>query len=221
MQRVPQAAEQPEDNQFFTRDDKNAGTLLYRGTLKQSADAVFLRVYADDKLFHNESGKPTADNSYNLSARLKPGLVQYRTEFGTKVGKTETVLHTAANLVCGDAYLIDGQSNAEATDIGQNTSTFTSPWIRSYGSTSGSPDGARLARWRGRSAPTKTAASSRSAIGAWSWLGNSAASTRCRSAFSMARSAARTSTSTNAIRPIRPMSPRSTAACCGEPDRPN
>jgi len=37
-------------------------------------------------------------------------------EFGTKSGGTETVVHTVGNLVCGDAYMIERQSNALATD---------------------------------------------------------------------------------------------------------
>ena len=31
------------------------------------------------------------------------------------------MLHTVGNLVCGDAYLIDGQSNALATDTGEES----------------------------------------------------------------------------------------------------
>jgi hypothetical protein len=54
-------------------------------------------------------------------------------EFGTKAGGQETVRHTATNIVCGDAYLIDGQSNALATDTGEKSPPETNEWIRSYG----------------------------------------------------------------------------------------
>ena len=58
-------------------------------------------------------------------------------EFGAQTGNAETVLRTVNNLVCGDAYIIDGQSNAEAT--GPNNGPAEDPvepinnWIRSYG----------------------------------------------------------------------------------------
>lgn len=147
VQRSPAGDEKPEDNQFFPRDGQNEGTLHCNGTLAEPADAVFLRVYAEDKLITTETQKPNADRTYALAARLKPGLVKYRTEFGAKTADRETVLHTATNLVCGDAFLIDGQSNAEATDVGREDPTYTSDWIRSFGTTAGDPQGARRKLW--------------------------------------------------------------------------
>ncbi len=142
--RVPAKDEKPEDGQCFARDDKNQGTLHYTGKLDAAADSVFVKLYADDKLIETETAKPGADMTYALAVKLKPGLVRYRTEFGTTVGGKDTVLHAATNLVCGDAFIINGQSNAVATDWGEEEPTFHSPWIRSYGSMSGNPDGIRL-----------------------------------------------------------------------------
>ena len=140
------AHEQPEDNQFIARDTDH-GTLAYAGTLGDLADSVFVRVWADDKPFATEAGKLTPEKTYSLTVKLKPGLVQYRTEFGTKSGDQETVLHTASNIVCGDVYLIDGQSNAVATDIGPEDPTFTSDWIRTFGSTAGDTHNSRQKLW--------------------------------------------------------------------------
>jgi hypothetical protein len=142
--RTPAKDEKPEDNQFYARDDKNKGTLFYNGTLNEAADAVFLKVYADGRLYKDESSKPAADKAYAFSVKLKPGLIRYKVEFGLKTGGRETVLHTATNIVCGDAYLIQGQSNAVATDWGEDDPTFRSEWIRTFGSMSGSPNGVRL-----------------------------------------------------------------------------
>jgi Domain of unknown function (DUF2341)/Concanavalin A-like lectin/glucanases superfamily/Carbohydrate esterase, sialic acid-specific acetylesterase len=147
VRRVPAKEEMPEDNQFFARDDLKEGTLYCNGTLAEAAESVFLKVYADDKLITQESQPLPADGTYALSAKLKSGLIKYRIEFGAKTGGRETVLHTATNLVCGDAYLIQGQSNALATDTGETASPSSSDWIRSYGSTTGNPQGARLKLW--------------------------------------------------------------------------
>ena len=137
VQRVPAKDEQPEDNQFYARDDKNEGTLFYNGTLALAADSVFLKLYADDKLIKTEGQKPAADQSYAFTLKLKPGLIQYKVEFGTKTGATEKVEKTVKNLVCGDAYLIDGQSNAEAggpnNGPDEDSITAVNHWIRSYG----------------------------------------------------------------------------------------
>jgi hypothetical protein len=137
IQRVPAKEEKPEDGQFYARDDKNEGTLFYNGALTEAADSVFLKLYADDKLIKTETAKPGADKSYALSVKLKPGLIKYRVEFGTKTGGKETVMQTVNDIVCGDAYIIDGQSNALATDTGDKSPAETNEWIRSYGRPSG------------------------------------------------------------------------------------
>jgi hypothetical protein len=137
VQRKPGKDEKPVNNQFYARDDKNEGTLYYNGTLSNAADSVFLKVYADDKLITTERQTPKADKAYAFAVKLKPDLIKYRVEFGSKSGNIETVLDTATHLVCGDAYVIDGQSNAVATDFGNDECDYTSDWIRSFGSMDG------------------------------------------------------------------------------------
>jgi hypothetical protein len=137
VRRTPGKDEKPEDDQFYARDDENEGTLFYNGTLDHAADAAFLKVYADDKICKTESRKLAADKTYAFTVKLKPGLIKHKVEFGVKAGGTETILRTVSNLVCGDAYIIQGQSNAEAT--GPNNGPTVDPptplndWIRSYG----------------------------------------------------------------------------------------
>jgi hypothetical protein len=129
VERTPEKSEKPLEGQFYSRDEKGEGTLRYSGTLAEAADSVFLRLYADDKLVKTEVAKVGADKSYALLTKLKPGLIKYKVEFGTG----DTVLETVDDLVCGDAYIIDGQSNALATDTGAKSPPETSEWIRSYG----------------------------------------------------------------------------------------
>ncbi len=163
------ANEQPEDNQFIARDGtgrdgQRQGTLVYAGTLTEAADSVFVRVFADDKLFATQTGKPTAEKTYALSVKLKAELVKYRTEFGTKTGDKETVLHTAKNIVCGDAFLIIGQSNAVATDFGKENPLVPSEWVRTFGATAGDPNGSRLKLWANAEARSP---GGKSEIGYW------------------------------------------------------
>jgi hypothetical protein len=138
VQRTPDKDEKPVDNQFYARDDKNEGTLYYNGSLTEAADSVFLKLYADDKLIKTESQKPKADKTYAFAVKLQAGLIKYKVEFGIKSGSTETLRQMVNNLVCGDAYIIDGQSNAVAYNYANETNRpdltrHSSPWIRSYG----------------------------------------------------------------------------------------
>ncbi len=132
VQRTPDKNEKPQDSQFYARDDSNEGTLFYNGTLDQPADGVLLRVYADDRRLANLVGKLAADRSYAFKAALKPGLIKYKVELCAVNGTEVTVVETANNIVCGDAYIIQGQSNALATDTGEDAPAETSEWIRSY-----------------------------------------------------------------------------------------
>ncbi len=145
--RVPGKDEKPVDGQFFARDDEGEGTLHYNGSLAGAAEAVYLKLYADGKPVGRSTQKPRPDGTYAFSVGLKPGLIRYKVEFGSIAGDGETLIDTVSDLVCGDAYLIDGQSNAVATDFGKDDPTGSSEWIRSFGSMAGDPQGARLDRW--------------------------------------------------------------------------
>jgi len=148
VQRIPERDEKPEEGQFYARDDHNEGTVYYNGTLDQAANEVFLKLYADDKLIKTETQKPSAKNAYAFTVKIKAGLIKYKVEFGTKTDGAETVLQTVGNLVCGDAYLIDGQSNALALDTGEQSPNVTNEWIRSYGGPGGRGDETSWARER-------------------------------------------------------------------------
>lgn len=161
--------EQPEDNQFIARatsgrSGEQFGSLVYAGTLTDPADSVFVRIFADDQLFATETAKVTADQKYFLSAKLNLGLIKYRTEFGSKSGNKETVLHTAKNIVCGDAFLIIGQSNAVATDFGKENPLVPNEWVRTFGATAGDPNGSRMKQWANAEARSP---GGKSEIGYW------------------------------------------------------
>ena len=147
VQRLPSADEKPVDHQFYARDDKGLGTLYYRGALNESADSVFLKLYAGDKLLDTQRQAIGSDKKYTLSAKLKAGLIAYRTEFGIKRGDAETVLDKASNLACGDVFVIQGQSNAEAWTDERIIHPYRSPWLRSFGTPSTNKDRARDAVW--------------------------------------------------------------------------
>ncbi|MCF7956600.1 MAG: DUF2341 domain-containing protein [Phycisphaerae bacterium] len=130
---VPGDKEMPLEGQFYARDQSGQGTMYCKGTLQGNADEVFLRVFADNKKYAGQSKTPGTDGSYSFAVKLKAALVKYRIEFGVITGGTEKILHSAGDIVCGDAYLIEGQSNALATDTGEESPRDTNEWVRSYG----------------------------------------------------------------------------------------
>ena len=130
---VPGENEMPVEGQFYARDDKGQGALYCKGAVKEKVEEVFLRVFADGKRYAEESRTPGKDGSYAFAIKLKPALVKYRIEFGTRTAAAEAVLHRADDIVCGDAYLIDGQSNALATDTREESPRVTNEWVRTYG----------------------------------------------------------------------------------------
>jgi len=140
VSRTPDTNEKPQEGQFYARDDRNEGTLYYNGQLDSdlasSTKEVFLKLYADDRLIHTATSKLDADKRYSLSVKLKAGLIKYRIEFGID---KDRVIDTVGDLVCGDAYLIDGQSNALATDTPEKSPPETNTWIRSYANPSQNP----------------------------------------------------------------------------------
>ncbi len=147
VERVPAKDEKPTDGQFYARDDKNEGTLVYSGKITGEADSVFLHVYADGKEFSRLRQALKADKSYSFTVKLKPGLVKYSIEFGARLKKDDTLLDARSQILCGDVYIIDGQSNAEATDVGKDDPPLSSEWVCSFGGTAGDPKGARDDRW--------------------------------------------------------------------------
>jgi hypothetical protein len=141
---VSKIDEQPEDGQFYGRDDKNEGTIVYKGSLSAVADSVVLKVYADGRPFCVVDSAVSGSKTYSFAVKIKPGLIKYKTELVSITGGKETVVKTVDNLVCGDAYLINGQSNAMAAAWGEKEFTDTSDWIRSFGSSGKDPN---LCRW--------------------------------------------------------------------------
>jgi hypothetical protein len=138
--RVPESTELPEDNQFYARNDRNEGTLMATGSFQEPTEAVVVRLLAQnasgtgDRLVIHRRERLGIDRTFRIELPLKPGLIAYRFELARIHAGREIRIHTATNLVCGDAYLIDGQSNAVATDWGPDKPDFQSNWIRSFGS---------------------------------------------------------------------------------------
>ena len=82
--------------------------------------------------------KPKEDGTYSFSTKLKAGLIRYQAQLSSEINGKQKVIEQADDLVCGDAFLIEGQSNAVATDWGASkVDDISNPWVRTFGSLGG------------------------------------------------------------------------------------
>jgi autotransporter-associated beta strand protein len=143
LERVPGATEKPVNKQFFARNpETNMGTIFYNGTQGGTPDEVFLKVYqtpsGGSEALYATHRQALVGGAYAFTAPIPAGLFTYRVVYGTTTGGSDTNVATVTDLVCGDAFIIQGQSNALATDnSAPNDTATTNPWIRTYGLTSG------------------------------------------------------------------------------------
>jgi autotransporter-associated beta strand protein len=143
VERTPVSGEKPLNGQFFARNPTTGlGTIFYNGTQSGTPDTVFLKVYktpnAGSETLETTLRQALVGGDYAFTALITSGLITYRVVYGTTTGGVDTDVATVTDLVCGDAFVIEGQSNALATDnSAPNNTTTTNQWIRTYGLTSG------------------------------------------------------------------------------------
>ncbi len=143
VERTPATTEKPVNGQFFARDPGTGlGTIFYNGTETGTPDTVFLKVYktpdGGSESLETTRRQALVNGAYAFSAPITAGLNTYRVVYGTTTGGVDSDVATVSDLVCGDAFIIEGQSNALATDnSAPNDTTTTNKWVRTYGLTSG------------------------------------------------------------------------------------
>lgn len=140
VQRTPGAAEKPVSGQFFARDPTTGfGTIHYNGTQTGTPDSVYLKVYKTPaggaEILDATHRQALVGGAYAFSAPIAAGLITYRVVYGTTTGGVDAEVATVTDLVCGDAYIIQGQSNALAID-GKPDDLTTDTFVRTYGWTS-------------------------------------------------------------------------------------
>ncbi|MCE9608610.1 MAG: DUF2341 domain-containing protein [Chthoniobacter sp.] len=141
VQRTPAANEKPVNNQFFARDNTGFGTIYYRGTQAAPATEVYLKIYRTETgadVLYSTQYQTLVATAYSFAVPVAAGKFNYKVTYGTRSSGVDSApLATVTNLLCGDAYIIEGQSNALATDNTAPNDSTTDPWIRTYGLTLG------------------------------------------------------------------------------------
>ena len=121
----------PEDFQLYARDKSDSALVSVRGKLSKNLkpEAISLHVFKDKLPYSTQTCELNRTN-FSAQTKIDAGLHEFRFELHLKGGEKDSVIILADSVVCGDAYIITGQSNSHASSM---YSTYSSEYCRSFG----------------------------------------------------------------------------------------
>ncbi|MBS1518220.1 MAG: hypothetical protein JSS91_09040 [Bacteroidetes bacterium] len=124
----------PRNLQFFARDSQDSAEVKYSGSVNLTGyDSVYMEVYKNTSLWKRKSSKLIYTNGFamfDLRQKIHSELSEYHFKLYLRSGPSSLQISKADSIVCGDFYLIGGQSNAHATDP---LMTYSNEYCRSFG----------------------------------------------------------------------------------------
>ncbi|MBS1551633.1 MAG: hypothetical protein JST15_06160 [Bacteroidetes bacterium] len=124
----------PRTLQFYARDSQDSASVTFSGSLYTSGyDSVFAEVYRNNTYHKRKSIKLSYSgglSSFTVSQKIHSELSEYKFKLYLKSGSTSSLIYTADSIVCGDAFIICGQSNSHPTDA---QATYRNEFCRSFG----------------------------------------------------------------------------------------
>lgn len=132
----------PQEGQLYPRDlATNRASVPVEGLVTQAGmSQVHLDVTRDGAPWWQGSAPlqynpATGGASFSFAPDIEAGLHDYAFAVSLEGGGSVTPVRDVSDVVCGDAFLMDGQSNTVAGGFPQ-TSVWRSKWIRSFGTSS-------------------------------------------------------------------------------------
>lgn len=121
----------PEDYQLYARDEKDSAEVNFAGKVSKGSliNALRLKVFKDGTLY-DEQKTPLTKETFNLTTKIHAGLHQFRFELFVQEGTRENLFLQVNDVVCGDAYIITGQSNSHPSST---RSSYSNTFCRSFG----------------------------------------------------------------------------------------
>ncbi|MBS1902299.1 MAG: hypothetical protein JSS75_01185 [Bacteroidetes bacterium] len=122
-------SEVPKRLGFYARDEDDSATVGVKGTLRAIGfDSVYLRAKKNGVTYSYSSVPLTSGKPFALNARIHAELSEYSFTIGAKGSDKDSVLRQVDSVVCGEAILIDGQSNSIF-----GLDTYTNEYCRTFG----------------------------------------------------------------------------------------
>jgi Carbohydrate esterase, sialic acid-specific acetylesterase len=129
-------SQSPRNLQFFARDIQDSADVTFDGSLFTAGfDSVYLEVYRNNILWKRKSSKliyVSGSAPFELSQKVHAELSEYNFKLYLKdtAGANNVLIKNADSIICGDAYIISGQSNSHNTN---DTATYKNEFCRSFG----------------------------------------------------------------------------------------
>ncbi len=124
----------PKKLELYPRGADDSASIPVVGTLfRPGFDSAYVLLYKNGKVISRlPSALSYTGNSAKLTftPRIHAELSEYRIEVHVKSSFLDSVVALADSIVCGDAFLIDGQSNAV---YGYEVDTFRNEYCRTFG----------------------------------------------------------------------------------------
>ncbi|MDQ3140894.1 MAG: hypothetical protein M3Q56_01460 [Bacteroidota bacterium] len=152
----------PDNYQLFARDENNEAIIKVEGTIRaKNYDSLYVLLYKDSQLVERISKKlnfnPKNEASFFFQPKITAGLSNYSVELRIKNALRDSFLIKKDHIVCGDVYLINGQSNSIfggnvyynefCRTFGKNFSTRLSDTLWAIASGSGYGGGPDIGAW--------------------------------------------------------------------------
>lgn len=118
----------PENYQLYPRDKNDSATVVFNGKVEKKGSLI-LKVFKDGELYDTQKEGLDKDE-FHMESTIGTGLHQYSFQLFLERKGNETLCYSADSIVCGDAYIITGQSNSHASS---SKAAYSSPYCRSFG----------------------------------------------------------------------------------------
>ncbi len=138
----------PLDKQLIKRNiNTNQGTVIIDGEVDNTVvnyEQIIIEEYRNNTLINTFSNTLTYTNNiapFSFNINIPAELAEYTFKIYGKIGNDLTLEKTISDVVAGDAYIIQGQSNAEAMKRLEGTSSdaYQNEFIRVYASGTSNP----------------------------------------------------------------------------------
>jgi tetratricopeptide (TPR) repeat protein len=112
----PQAWQFPEHYQLYARDHNDSARVPLQGIiLRLGYDSVYVRTYKNGALLHRSAQilayNASSQATFSLQTSIHAEKSIYRFEVGVKNKTQDTILAMRDSILCGDAFMMNGQSN--------------------------------------------------------------------------------------------------------------
>jgi chitodextrinase len=129
----------PRDSQLYPRDlVSNTATVMVAGIVHSNGyDQIQVTTYRSGTEISVDNQvlvyDPMTNAAFELASTITAELAGYNFDVQLIQGSVTSLVESVTNVVAGDIYLVNGQSNAEAREFSGSANGNQGPYVRSFG----------------------------------------------------------------------------------------